>query len=324
MVLRVPRRDAGEPVAVERAVGGHEPRVRDRRVDGGGIGVHQAPPRCQGDRLWAVQPAARVDLPGLQVEIGARSPARGHEPGAGGRLVRGLVLAEAHVAVDPEGRPGRVGRERQAARREPVGERCAKRLEGNLQQPLVLGLAGREPGAVVVRCEVREEGDRLRAEALERRRRGHGVSSVILLGAWRRHRIASGRRGRIVPSTELRRHADAPARPRVAAARRSRTSCGAAPASTPAARAVSSARGSPPARPAVRASPTSRGPRARHEDRPSPRSMPPPRLPACRSMPSCRARRRTAWFTMSNPSRLPGAARDDTISSTLRMTSSGR
>ena len=75
MVLRVPRRDPCEPVAVERAVCGHEPRVRDRRADGGGIAVHQAPPRGQDRRLRTVQPAARVDLPGLQVEVRARSPA---------------------------------------------------------------------------------------------------------------------------------------------------------------------------------------------------------------------------------------------------------
>ena len=92
------------------------------------------------------------------------------EAGADVRLVRRLVLGEARVAVDPEGRPRRIRLERDAPRREPGGERLDQGDQRLLEEPLELRLARLEPGAVVVGGQVGQELDGLRPEAGEGRR----------------------------------------------------------------------------------------------------------------------------------------------------------
>src|SRR5438876_6017375 len=82
-------------------------------------------------------------------------------------LVRRLVLGKAHVAVDPEERPRRVGGKWQAALRELLGESDAQGLEWLLEQAFVVGLPRLEPGAVVVRGEIRQELDGLGPKAGE-------------------------------------------------------------------------------------------------------------------------------------------------------------
>jgi hypothetical protein len=69
--------------------------------------------------------------------------------------------------MDAEDGPLRVGEQWKAAFGEPAGEGLDERLEGLSQDPLVLLLPRLEPRTVVVAGEIREELDRIRAEAIE-------------------------------------------------------------------------------------------------------------------------------------------------------------
>ena len=80
-------------------------------------------------------------------------------------LVGRLVLGEPGVAIDPEDRTFRVGLHGQLSGSKRLGEARDECLHRLLQERLVLGLAGLEPAAVVVLGELRQEVDRIWAEA---------------------------------------------------------------------------------------------------------------------------------------------------------------
>ena len=208
------------------------------------------PERRQLGRRRMPHPAPDVDLAGSQVEVAARVAALAvgldaalgpRERGRDVRLVRRLVLREADVAVDPERRAGRIGRRAGCrASRNALVEGDAQRLERPLEQPLVLGLARREPRPVVVLGQVDQEIDRLGSEAGEGvgRRRHRRVSMAGSSGlSCHRPSTATGLRRRCSPSSRSRRAATprawrgcarrgcSPSWARCPASRRSRRSC---------------------------------------------------------------------------------------------------
>ena len=155
----------------------------DGRAEGRELGRRRMP-----------HPAADVDLAGRHVEVAARVAAlaeavravRAAALGPWERrgdvgLVRRLVLGEPDVAVDPERRPGRIGIERDAARRESHRRgRGISASSGSLSSRSYSPLRGVNQRAVVVLGEVGQELDGLGREARE------GLGR-------RRHRSAPGR-----------------------------------------------------------------------------------------------------------------------------------
>ena len=119
----------------------------------------------QDRRFRVPHAAAHEDAARLEVEVAAhahagaarRRRALPGELGALRGLVGRLVLREADVAVDAERRACGVGTKRQSTGGEAVRQGDAERLEGLLDESLVVGLARLEPGPIVVLREVGQE-----------------------------------------------------------------------------------------------------------------------------------------------------------------------
>ena len=155
-------------------------RTRRRVVGDGGA------ERRELGRRRVPHPAADVDLAGRHVEVAARVAAlaeavRAVRAAALGprerrgdvRLVRGLVLGEPDVAIDPERRSGRVGLERDPARRGT--RRRARRhsaSSGSLSSRSYSALRGVNQSRSLLLGEVGQELDGLGSEAGERLGRG--------------------------------------------------------------------------------------------------------------------------------------------------------
>jgi hypothetical protein len=86
------------------------------------------------------------------------------DPERGVRLVRGLVLREAHVAVDPEEGALRWRHELRREPREADVELIGEQPQGSEHRALVRGALLLEPGFGVVPLEPLEEGERLGLE----------------------------------------------------------------------------------------------------------------------------------------------------------------
>ena len=168
--------------------------------------LHDRPPEgVEARLLGSPQPAPGIHLARLEVEVaaarvGARvdlpCPAAGLDPRKARPevgLVGRLVLAEAGVAVDPERRAPGIGAEREAACLEALRQRAAERLQGLLQQALVVRLARREPGPVVVAREVGQELDPVGRESRERGDGAHRVPPGVGSGRPERHRASDER-----------------------------------------------------------------------------------------------------------------------------------
>ena len=155
---------------------GHEAWIVDRPVDRRGIAGDHRPPGGEPGRLRMPHAAADVDLARLEVEVAA-GPARPASPRhTGSWRSRTACTATCPSRSACRGRsgtataPDRAGADR--ASRQPIRERHAERLERLLHEALVVGLAGLEPGPVVVGGELRQEVDRRAAETRELRGRG--------------------------------------------------------------------------------------------------------------------------------------------------------
>ncbi len=187
MVGRPARRDALELLV---AAGPAEPRHEAGLLEGCPHPLRIVPNRpAEGlEDLAGRHPYATPDVhvAGREVEVPAGAADLGTlgrhrrgpltEPWEAGTevgLVGRFVPAEAGVPVDAEGRSPRVGEHRDPALGEAPGQRRCERLDGLLQQPIVVALARREPGPIVVLGKLDEELDGIRREAGERWLGGH-------------------------------------------------------------------------------------------------------------------------------------------------------